>query len=140
MTTEPNEMVLGLVRIGLPYRVAFLVSATFRFVPLLLGEFRTIQEVQRLRGVDLDGMGLPRRLNALGRTVVPLMIASLTRAQALEVALQARGFTGSADRTALYPGRESLTGAERALVAGLALLLAGAVLGRIGLGWGGEVL
>ena len=140
MTSEPNEIVLGLVRIGLPYRVAFLFSTTFRFVPLLLDEFRTIQETQKLRGVDLASFGLARKLTALGRMIVPLIISSLTRAQMLEVALQARGFTGSAERTNLYPGRARLDVAERVLILTMGLLLLAAVLARLATGFGANVL
>ena len=139
MTSEPNEIVLGLVRVGLPYRVAFLVSTTFRFVPLLLGELRTIQDVQKLRGVDLASFGLVKKLTAFGRMIVPLIVSSLGRAQELEVALQARGFGGENERTHLYPGRARLNATEWVLVAGMLALFVGAVAARAFLGIGSEV-
>ena len=72
MTSEPTDIVLGLVRIGIPYRVAFLFSTTFRFVPLLFQELEGMKEAQRLRGIDLDGIGMVRKLVALARLLVPL--------------------------------------------------------------------
>jgi energy-coupling factor transport system permease protein len=140
MTTEPNELVLGLTRLRIPYRVAMLFSTTFRFVPLLLEEFAAIKDAQRLRGIDLDSLGVLRKLVAMGHMLVPLITGCMAKGQAMEIALQARAFTGSADRTQLHPGRERLTGIEQALIVAALLFLAGAVFARIGFGIGSSVL
>ncbi len=140
ITTGPNEMVVGLTRIGVPYRVAVLVSTTFRFVPLLLDEFNMIRDAQRLRGIDLDGLGVFRKLVALGRMLVPLITGSIARGQAMEIALQARAFTGSGERTFLHPTRDRLSAAERVAIAAALAVLAAAVAARLALGWGGRVL
>src|SRR5262245_19309383 len=71
MTSEPSDIVLGLVRIGVPYRIAFLVSTTFRFVPLLFQELESMKEAQRLRGIDIDRIGIVHKLIALARLMVP---------------------------------------------------------------------
>lgn len=140
MTTETNDIVLGLTRLRVPYRVALLFSTTFRFVPLLLEEFQAIKDAQRLRGIDLDSFGMVRKLVAMGRMLVPLITGSLAKAQAMEIALQARAFTGSPDRTQLHPGREKLTGMERAMILIALLFWAAAIVARLGFGMGGSVL
>lgn len=140
MTTEPNEIVLGLTRLRVPYRVALLVSTTFRFVPLLLEEFGAIKDAQKLRGIDLESYGVGRKLVALGRMLVPLITGCMTKGQAMEIALQARGFTGSADRTSLHPLRAGMTLAEWGLtMAGLGFLAA-AITARLVYGIGARVL
>ena len=140
ITTEPNEIVLGLTRLRVPYRVALLISTTFRFVPLLLEEFSAIKDAQRLRGIDFERYGVGRKLVALGRLLVPLITGCMARGQAMEIALQARGFTGSADRTSLHPLRDRMTLTERALAVGALAFLAAAVAGRLILGLGAQVL
>ena len=140
MTTTPNELVLGLTRLRMPYRIALLFSTTFRFVPLLLEEFAAIRDAQRLRGIDLDSFGMVRKLVALGRMLVPLITGCMAKGQAMELALQARGFTGSADRTQLHPGRDRLTLSERALIILGFALLSGALAARLALNVGGAVL
>lgn len=139
-TSTPNQIVLGLVRVGVPYKVAFLVSTTFRFVPFLLEEYSAIRNAQRLRGIDLDSLGIVKKLAATARLLVPLLVNCLNKAQQLEIALQARGFTGDARRTYLDPGRARMTAVETGAVV---LLLGGLVLAivlRIGFGVGAEVL
>ncbi len=140
LTSEPNDIVLGLVRLGVPYRVAFLFSTTFRFVPLLLEEFNAIKDAQRLRGIDIDSFGLMRKLVAMGRMLVPLVMICLSKAQLMEIALQAKGFSGSAHRSYLNPGRERLTALEWLMIAAALALLAGAIIGRLVFGFGGSVI
>ena len=140
MTTETNDIVLGLTRLRVPYRVALLFSTTFRFVPLLLEEFQAIKDAQRLRGIDLDSFGMVRKLVAMGRMLVPLITGCLAKAQAMEIALQARAFTGSPDRTQLHPGRERLSKAEWLMIAAALVFWAGAIIARLGFGTGGSIL
>lgn len=139
-TSSPNEIVLGLVRTGVPYKVAFLVSTTFRFVPLLLDELSAMRDAQRLRGIDIDAMGMFRKLVLTGRMLVPLIVSSLRRAQQIEVALQARGFSGSPIRTYLDSGRAHLSMPERVAIAAILSLTPLAILLRVATGLGGDVL
>lgn len=139
-TSAPNAIVLGLVRMRVPYRVAFLVSTTFRFVPLLLGELSAMRDAQRLRGIDVDRMSIAGKLVLNGRMLVPLIVASLRRAQQIEVALQARGFSGSNDRTYLDGGRAHLAAGEWLAIAALLALPPCALLLRLSTGTGSSVL
>lgn len=139
MTSEPRDIVLGLVRIGVPYRVAFLFSTTFRFVPLLLGEFESMKEAQRLRGIDVDRVGIFGKIRLLARLLVPLILSSLTKAQHMEIALQAKAFTGSMNRTQLNPAREKLRLDEWAYIAVCLALPVAALAARLVYGFGGTV-
>ena len=140
MTCEPSDIVLGLVRIGVPYRIAFLFSTTFRFVPLLFQELEGMKEAQRLRGIDIDGIGMLRKLVALARLLVPLIMICLTKAQHVEIALQAKAFSGSADRTYLHPLRETLSLAEKLFIAACIAIFMGALAARLIFDFGGSVL
>ena len=140
MTSEPRDIVLGLVRIGIPYRVAFLFSTTFRFVPLLLGELESMKEAQRLRGIDVDRVGIVGKVTLLARLLVPLILNCLTKAQHMEIALQAKAFSGSMNRTQLNPGRERLRMVERALILLCLALPAAALAARLVYGLGENVI
>jgi energy-coupling factor transport system permease protein len=140
MTTGPSRIVLGLTRVGVPYRVAFLFSTTFRFVPLLLDELEGIKEAQQLRGIDIDSFGMFRKMVALGRMLVPLIMICLTKAQLMEIALQAKAFNGSSDRTYLHPERERLSLAETLVISASCIVLVGAAAARLIFGFGGSVL
>lgn len=98
-TTDVDEMITSLVQARVPYRLAFIISSTFRFFPLLWAELQKIVEAQRLRGLAMESMGLVKRVRVYARVVVPLILGALVRSQQLEVVLQSRAFNGDPDRT-----------------------------------------
>lgn len=110
-TTDVDTMILGMVRAKVPYKVAFVFSATLRFFPLLLARAQAIIEAQRLRGLTFETMGVLRRLRIYTRIVVPLILSALIESQMLDVVLQSRAFTGSPNRTYLHESH--LTTADR---------------------------
>src|SRR5205814_10614004 len=57
-TTRNEALVLGMIRIGLPYRVGFAVSTALRLVPTIAASAETIEQAQRSRGLDLDHVSL----------------------------------------------------------------------------------
>jgi energy-coupling factor transport system permease protein len=103
LTTDPNTLVVGLVRLRVPYTGAFVFSSALRFLPLVLGEAAALIEAQRLRGVALEKLGLWARGRAYARVAVPLVLGTLIKSQQLEVVLQSKAFSGSAERTYLVP-------------------------------------
>ncbi|HOS79924.1 MAG TPA: energy-coupling factor transporter transmembrane component T [Anaerolineae bacterium] len=121
-TTDINAMLIGLVQLRVPYKIAFVVSSALRFFPLLAGELRAILEAQQLRGLDVERLPLTRRLALYARVAVPLILGALVKSQQLEVVLQAKAFTGDSQRTYLHEAR--LQGADYGLMAGMALFLA----------------
>ncbi|MGW5508183.1 energy-coupling factor transporter transmembrane component T family protein [Streptomyces albogriseolus] len=72
-----------LALVGLrPGRIAFLIGLTLRFIPLIREKAEEIRAAQRARGVE-------RRPLAL---LLPLLLKTLTMADAISEALDARGF------------------------------------------------
>jgi energy-coupling factor transport system permease protein len=103
LTTDPNTLVVGLVRLKVPYTAAFVFSSALRFLPLVLGEAAALLEAQRLRGLALERLNFWARGRAYARIAVPLILGALIKSQQLEVVLQSKAFSGSAERTYLVP-------------------------------------
>lgn len=101
-TTSIDSLIAGLVRARVPYKLAFILSATLRFFPMLLGDVRAIIDAQRMRGLAVERMGLVGRLRIYARLAVPLILGAMTKSQQLEVVLQSKAFSGSRDRTYLH--------------------------------------
>ena len=101
-TTEVNNMIVGMVRAHIPYKLVFIFSSTLRFFPLLFEEIQTIIEAQRLRGLAVEKMGPVKRVRVYGKVAVPLILGAMVKSQQLEVVLQSKAFTGSGDRTYLH--------------------------------------
>ena len=101
-TTDVNNMIVGMVRAKIPYKIAFIFSSTLRFFPLLIEEFSMIVEAQRLRGLAMEKMGPIKRVSVYAKVAVPLILGALVKSQQLEVVLQSKAFSGNADRTYLH--------------------------------------
>jgi energy-coupling factor transport system permease protein len=128
-TTDPKRLVMGLIYLGLPYRIAYSVFIALRFVPVLEHEAVVIREAQAVRGVD----EVKGRLEGLKRYVIPLLVSALRKSQAMAVAMEARCFGVGKTRT--YLEEFSWTGSGFALIVGFMAL--GGVLVWIALQTGG---
>ena len=54
MTTHPSQFASSLNQIGVPYKIAYSVSLTLRYIPDLQEEFFTIKMSQEARGMELS--------------------------------------------------------------------------------------
>jgi energy-coupling factor transport system permease protein len=101
-TTDIDAMVVGMVKIRIPYKIAFVLASTLRFFPLLSADIRSISEAQRLRGLAIEKMGPIRRARIYANQAVPLILGVIVKSQMLDVVLQSKAFSGSPDRTYLH--------------------------------------
>jgi len=133
-TTEVDNMIVGLVRAKVPYKLVFIFSSTLRFFPLLFEEIQTIIEAQRLRGLAVEKMGPVKRVRVYSKVAIPLILGAMVKSQQLEVVLQSKAFTGSSERTYLH--ESVLRRADWAVIALFVLLfvLAAVLYFRLGVG------
>ncbi|MDR5656458.1 energy-coupling factor transporter transmembrane component T [Halodesulfurarchaeum sp. HSR-GB] len=98
--TAPERFEAALVELGLPWSFAFLLSLTIGLVPEMRKRFRTIEESQRTRGLDLSG-GPIARTRARLPMLVPFLAAVIRYGYDLSTALTARGFDEPGPRTSI---------------------------------------
>jgi energy-coupling factor transport system permease protein len=99
--TRIEEFTYALTRIGIPYKGAFALSLGFRLVPLFYQNLQTIVEAQKSRGVDLDHAGLIRKAGLYLPVISILISYGLRNADIMAMALEAKGFGYSKQRTFL---------------------------------------
>jgi energy-coupling factor transport system permease protein len=127
-TTRTEEIVLGLIRMRVPFQVAFAFSLAIRMVPTIVGTAVTVTEAQRSRGLDLAAGGPLRRLRSHVPLLVPIFLHTLRNTDQLAKALESRGFGARAERSSLI--EIGFRRADALALAIGALLLAGFVLFR----------
>jgi energy-coupling factor transport system permease protein len=133
MTTSPQKLTLGLLKLGLPYKAGLAMSTSIRFVPLINAERATIMEAQRARGLRLDrGNPLARAAKSVS-VIGPMFLRAVDLAQALAVAMDARGFGAGERRTNIL--HIEMTRADRIVVALCLVAVIGGLVLRL-LGWG----
>jgi energy-coupling factor transport system permease protein len=133
MTTSPQKMTLGLLKIGLPYKAGLTMSTTIRFVPLINAERATIVEAQRARGLRLDKGNPLSRATKYISVIGPMLLRAVDLAQSLAVAMDARGFGARSGRTSII--NIELTRTDRIILwACLLAIVAGFILRLLGIG------
>jgi energy-coupling factor transport system permease protein len=98
-TTRNEELVLGMIRMGMPYRVGFAISTSIRLVPTISSSTMTISQAQRSRGLDLDSGGLVARVRKFLPLLVPVFISTIRSTNIFAMALESKGFGAREKRT-----------------------------------------
>lgn len=100
MTTPIHMFALGLVRMGMTYKIAYTATTAINMIPALQAETGVIIDAQRLRGFTVFEKGtLMQKMKAYPALVVPLVIGAMRRAQLMGVAMDARAFGALKGRT-----------------------------------------
>ena len=98
-TTKAEEIILGLIRLRVPYQAAFAFSLAIRMVPTIIGTALTVTEAQRSRGLNLESGGPLARLRKHIPLLVPIFLHTLRNTDQLAKALESRGFGARRERT-----------------------------------------
>jgi energy-coupling factor transport system permease protein len=91
-TTKIEEFTLGLSTLGVPYRAGFAISLAFRLAPLFMDSAVTVYQAQSLRGYDFNRGGPLERIRRYVPVIIPVFMGALRKANAMAMALEARGF------------------------------------------------
>jgi energy-coupling factor transport system permease protein len=119
----PGDIGPAFARLGVPYKFAYGMELTFRFVPSLAGDLQTTIDAQRVRGYEWEKRGRTP-IGKLTRTipmVTPVTINAIVGAEDTIDAMDLRGF-GTQPRTWLRQLAFDRT--DRLVLTGFVLLLA----------------
>jgi energy-coupling factor transport system permease protein len=102
MTTEVKVLVLGLTKLGLNYKGAYVITTAINLIPGFEDEARAIMDAQKLRGMRaFEEGGFFDKLRACQALAFPLVINSMRRAQMMGIAMDARAFGAYPTKTYL---------------------------------------
>jgi energy-coupling factor transport system permease protein len=133
-TTRNEEVAVGLVRLGIPYRLAFAVSRALRLLPTMVAMGLTMGQALRSRGLDLDSGNIISRNRKRLPLLVPAFVATARSTNVFTMAMASRGFGAGSGRTYLLHvamGRRDVL-----VLLVFVLLLAGSIALRV-MGYGG---
>ncbi|HIH69513.1 energy-coupling factor transporter transmembrane component T family protein [Methermicoccus shengliensis] len=98
-TVHPDDLMLLMLKLKVPYRSVLVTSMSTRFLPTLIEDARTITDVQRSRGLEVDRGNIIQRIKNRVPILVPLVANSLDRAVQIAEAMESRAFGSSKKRT-----------------------------------------
>ncbi|OZY72116.1 cobalt ABC transporter permease [Streptococcus pyogenes] len=107
LTTTPlslsdavESLLKPLTRFKVPaHEIGLMLSLSLRFVPTLMDDTTRIMNAQRARGVDFGEGNLIQKVKSIIPILIPLFASSFKRADALAIAMEARGYQGGEGRT-----------------------------------------
>lgn len=119
----PGDIGPAFARLGVPYKFAYGMELTFRFVPSLAADLQTTIDAQRLRGYEWEkrGRGLVGKLTRTVPLLTPVTINAIVGAEDIIDAMDLRGF-GTQRRTWLR--QLAFNRVDRVVIIGFGLLLA----------------
>ncbi len=97
--TRVEEFAHALTAAGVPFRIGFAVTLSFRLVPVFLESAEKVVQAQRCRGYDFERGGFFERARRYVPVLVPVFMGALRRTDGLAMALDARGFQLDRGRT-----------------------------------------
>jgi energy-coupling factor transport system permease protein len=102
MTTEVNILALGLTKLGLNYKGAYITTTAINLIPTFEDEAQVIMDAQKMRGMRAFEEGkFFDKLKAYPALAVPLVIGAMRRAQMMGIAMDARAFGAYPTKTYL---------------------------------------
>lgn len=110
-TTTPMALTDGMESLMKPLKlvrfpvhdVAVIMSTALRFIPTLMEEVNKIILAQKARGAHFDTGGLGKRIKSLLSILIPLFVSTFRRADELAMALDARCYNATPNRTKMKP-------------------------------------
>ncbi|WP_087456973.1 energy-coupling factor transporter transmembrane component T family protein [Tumebacillus avium] len=125
-TTDVTKLVMSLMQqCKVSPKFAYALLAGFRFLPLFKEEYAQIKAAHRVRGVARVP-GLRGKIQGVMRYTIPLLAQGIRKAERVAVALEARGFDGTLNRTFYHQmtvGRRDALYLALLVVTNLAVLL-----------------
>jgi energy-coupling factor transporter transmembrane protein EcfT len=97
-TTDINDLMVGLVHVGLPYRYAFVVFTTLRFMPIIENEVEAVRTAHAIRGRAARNR-FSNRLLLWQRYLFTVLVNGLRKGEQVAVAAECRGFGALPTRT-----------------------------------------
>ncbi len=134
MTTSQRDLILGFVKLGMPYEFGLTISIALRYIPTLYILTGNIMDAQKSRGWEIEKGSFLVRIRRMSTVLIPLLVASLKTAHELSIALESRALGATKKRTFLHD--IEMTGRDYAATAVVLLLFALALYVRYGLGLG----
>jgi len=102
ISSVPQSKLINALSKAMPIRIAFVLSVSLNFIPLLLSEFRSMYDAQVLRGARILPKELIRPWNWLDLVrclLVPVIVRTLSISQEIALAAQIRNFGMHKQRT-----------------------------------------
>jgi len=93
IVTKDRDIIYSMRKIGIPRGAAFLFALALRSVSMFYGDYVTVMEAMKSKGVSFDEGSIISRLRKFGRVLFPLVLLAVKRIEDFSRSIEARGFS-----------------------------------------------
>lgn len=108
-TTNIRDLMVGLVRLGIPYRYAFAIFMALRFLPIIQQEVDAVKSAHAIRG-RASRSPLAHRFKLWQRYLFTVIVNGLRKAENTALAIESRGFGAFPTRSYVKDFRWTVSG------------------------------
>jgi len=101
-TTHPDDLAQALVKLRVPFDLAYTLVLSIRFVPTIIRDIQIVYDAQRSRGLEVEKGNMFERLKKLIPLLIPAFILTLMRVDRVAEAMESRAFGAVKNRTFLH--------------------------------------
>lgn len=99
-TTTMSDLIGAFAKMRIPYTLTFILTTAMNFTDVINEIYQNIKESQLLRGYSIDEMNfLKRAIKGYAPLFIPLILLVLRKASTMDLAIEARAFGASKERT-----------------------------------------
>jgi len=102
-TVKPYDLVQAFEKLRLPYKAGFMLFLSLRLLPVTFREIRSIIDVQKSRGIEVDSPNPVKRVANTIPIFIPLIIRIMSLTWETSITLMVRGFGASQKRVYAKP-------------------------------------
>ena len=98
-TSSATDITLGLVKLKMPYELAFMTLIGLKFLPVLTQEIQDALTAIQLRGIALNKIPFNKKLKIYTYIFMPVTAGAFTKARKIAVSMDTKGFRAYPQRT-----------------------------------------
>ncbi|GAA0737987.1 energy-coupling factor transporter transmembrane component T [Clostridium oceanicum] len=99
VSTNPVDFILSLIAyLHLPYKIGYSILTAYRFLPTFTKELESIRFAHEIRGIKNE-KGFIGKIKDFKKFVIPMLATAIRRGERISIAMEARAFGISKDRT-----------------------------------------
>lgn len=95
MTTRDIDIVAGLTKVKIPFKIVFFISLIFRSLNIMADDLESIKHAQYARSGKVGRFKLLKRIKEFIALSIPLTASMIKRSVEMGAALEARGFSNA---------------------------------------------
>ena len=92
-TTQARDLLVGLIKLRVPYGLAFMTTVAVQYVPLVISDAKIVIQSQKLRGFRYFRLNILRTFAGFLNAVRPILTNNIRRATNLSQVIECRGFS-----------------------------------------------